>query len=192
MNYLGHIYLSNDNHDLMYANLYGDFVKGTQISHLPLIIQQGIRLHRMIDSYTDQHSGVRELARSLYDFLPKVSGIAIDLYFDHLLAKHWSKFHAHDFVDYLDSFYNHQPDLWEEYHSKFRDFISIMRLRKWLNHYDGFIGLTKMCHGVSAKLSFENKLSNAPNVFEEKETHIISCFEEFMSDVIREFGLENK
>ena len=33
----------------------------------------------------DNHPEVKYLLRNLYPYLPKISGIAIDLYFDHLL-----------------------------------------------------------------------------------------------------------
>jgi len=70
----------------MNANLYGDFVKGRDYSKYPLIIQGGITLHREIDDFIDHHPLVLELLHELYAPLPKVAGIAIDLYFDHLLT----------------------------------------------------------------------------------------------------------
>ena len=45
----------------MYANLHGDFVRGKDFSHLPEKLQEGIRLHRMIDDYIDHHPVVLEL-----------------------------------------------------------------------------------------------------------------------------------
>lgn len=85
MNYLGHIYLSFGDHELATANLFGDFVKGKNLSHLPQEIQVGIRLHRAIDSFTDQHEAVKEILQLIRADLPKVAPIAIDLIFDHLL-----------------------------------------------------------------------------------------------------------
>ena len=51
MNYLGHLYLSGDQKDLMLANLFGDFVKGRDYSYLPQIVQTGVTLHREIDNF---------------------------------------------------------------------------------------------------------------------------------------------
>ena len=50
MNFLGHLYFSYDNHALMIANIFGDFVRGKDLSDYPEIIQKGITLHREIDN----------------------------------------------------------------------------------------------------------------------------------------------
>ena len=81
MNYLGHLFFSNNDLELMYANIYGDFIKGSKLSHHPKIIQKGVKLHRSIDSYIDNHPKVLNLKKTLTKDLPKISGIAIDLYF---------------------------------------------------------------------------------------------------------------
>src|SRR5690554_7679267 len=69
----------------MLANLFGDFVKGKDYTYLPQIIQDGVGLHRQIDDFVDRHPLVSELRLKLYKELPKIAGIAIDLFFDHLL-----------------------------------------------------------------------------------------------------------
>ena len=60
----------------MLANLYGDFVKGSNLEAYTESVQTGIRLHRSIDNFIDTHPDVLELKRLLYEDLPKVSGIA--------------------------------------------------------------------------------------------------------------------
>jgi acyl carrier protein phosphodiesterase len=97
MNFLGHLYFSNNDFELMQANLFGDFVKGKDYTHLPLKLQEGVTLHRKIDHYIDHHPAVLDLVHLLHDDLPKVAAIAVDIYFDHLLAKNWSKFHSIDY-----------------------------------------------------------------------------------------------
>ena len=82
MNFLGHLYFSNNNLDLMVANLFGDFCKGKSYLSYPLQTQKGVLLHREIDSYIDNHVEVVAVRKRLHSILPKVSGIAIDLYFD--------------------------------------------------------------------------------------------------------------
>src|SRR5690554_7004125 len=88
----------------MLANLFGDFVKGKDYTYLPEDVQRGVLLHRQIDDYVDHHPKVTELRLMLYKDLPKIAGIAIDLYFDHLLAKQWKFYHNKNLFDYIDSF----------------------------------------------------------------------------------------
>jgi acyl carrier protein phosphodiesterase len=76
VNYLGHLFFSKNDTELMLANLYGDFVKGSNLEAYTESVQTGIRLHRSIDNFIDTHPDVLELKRLLYEDLPKVSGIA--------------------------------------------------------------------------------------------------------------------
>jgi acyl carrier protein phosphodiesterase len=64
MNFLGHLFFSNNELQLMHANLYGDFVKGKDLSQFDSTIQTGIRLHRKIDSYIDHHPDVLQRSRT--------------------------------------------------------------------------------------------------------------------------------
>lgn len=182
MNFLGHLYFSNNDKDLMLSNLYGDFVRGKDYTHYSAKIQQGITLHRAIDNYIDTHPAVTELRLSLYEFLPKVAGVAIDLYFDHLLARTWELHHEENYFEYLQAFYSHQSELEQEFKPEFANFIFHFRNRKWLDHYPTAFGLQKSCEGVSKRISFDNKLHAAPEIFYLKEAEISQCFDTYMVD----------
>lgn len=184
MNFLGHLFFSNDNPELMYANLYGDFFKGKDPGKYSSLIQSGITLHRNIDYYIDNHPKVINLMHQLYPELPKVTGIAIDLYFDYLLAQNWTHFHPIPYQEFLNKFYDYQPKLWGEYTEEFRLFICQLKKHRWLDYYPTLEGLRKASEGVSSRISFETKLSKASEVYLKHEIEISSCFEIFMQDAI--------
>lgn len=187
MNFLGHLFFSNDDHELMYANLFGDHVKGRDLNAYTPIVKSGIQLHRSIDNFIDHHPEVVKLMHLLYPELPKVTGIAIDLFFDHLLAKNWNKFHSVPFAKFLEDFYHFEPKNWHEYTFDFQQFIQKMRGNKWLNYYPEMYGLQKSCEGVSARISFENELKNAPKSFIKYEEEINACFTIYMREAIPYF-----
>ena len=188
MNYLGHLYFSNDDLQLMQANLFGDFVKGKDLSFFPEKIQEGIILHRKIDSFIDQHPSVKDLFHVLYSDLPKVSGIAVDLYFDHLLAVHWNQFHTREIDVFINEFYT-SVDMSTDYYSpKFQTLLSNMKEYNWLYWYRFPEGLRKACDGVSRRLSFPNELVNAPAIFEKHKFAIEKCFFEYMEDAKNVFS----
>ena len=182
MNFLGHLYFSNDVLDLMIANLFGDSVKGNKYLNYSSKIQQGVLLHRKIDFYIDNHDLVKELRLELYKELPKVAGIAIDLYFDHLLAIHWNSYHYKPFESFLDEFYMHRSKYEVELNIEFRLFLERLREHKWINHYPSLYGLEQVCLGVSKRLSFKNKLPEAPLVFSKHNIKIENVFHQFMND----------
>ena len=75
----------------MIGTLLADFHRGTIGSSLPQPIASAIALHRAVDGHTDRHPAIAR-ARSL--FAPphrRYSGVALDLYFDHCLARDWSR-----------------------------------------------------------------------------------------------------
>jgi len=171
----------------MYANLFGDHVKGSDYSRFPEIVQTGITLHRSIDNYIDHHPVVIELMHKLYPELPKVTGIAIDLFFDHLLAIHWKDYHPEEYFNFLNRFYNFTPQNWDSYSPSFQSLITAMKEKKWMNYYPEFEGLVKASQGVSSRISFPNKLSIASDVFLSHRVEIETCFHAYMEDAITYF-----
>ncbi len=192
MNYLGHLFFSGTDKELMYANLFGDFAKGSDLSAYPDIIQKGIKLHRSIDHFIDNHKEVKKLKKDMYLELPKVSGIAVDLLFDHLLAKYWSCFSNIDYQQYLDDFYKYRVELWDYYPNEFHVFIDNLKKYRWMDVYHQEYGLIKMSEGVSKKISFENKLKNLPDFYNSKLAFIHDVFGVFMADALNHFNISDR
>jgi acyl carrier protein phosphodiesterase len=105
MNYLAHIHLAHLTNTSMLGNFLGDFVKGSDLSHLSIEHQKGVRLHRQIDSYTDGHKEVKALKDIFPKSIRRMSGVVIDIYFDHLLCTHWNAFSNHHLCNLLERFY---------------------------------------------------------------------------------------
>lgn len=92
MNYLAHFHLAWPEEGLVVGGLEGDFFKGPLHDALDQGVARGIRLHRSIDAYTDQHPETGALRRAFPARLRRVSGILIDISFDHFLCRYWSRF----------------------------------------------------------------------------------------------------
>lgn len=105
MNYLAHIHQAHITNTSLLGNFLGDFVKGSDLSHLPDEIVRGIRLHRKIDTFTDNHSVIVELRQTFPKALRRMSGVVVDIYFDHLLCKHWRVFTQYKLEYLLHQFY---------------------------------------------------------------------------------------
>lgn len=160
----------------------GDYVKGKTLDAYPEIIQKGIVLHRTIDDYIDTHPTVLKLLHGLYPLLPKVSGIAVDLYFDHILAKEWRHFHPTELRAFVDQFYSYQPKTSESFPPDYAFMLSKMKEFDWLFHYQDLEGLRRASTGLSRRISFENDLHKAAEVFVLKQDEIEAAFHEFMRD----------
>lgn len=195
MNFLGHLYLSEGNLELMLANLFGDFVKGKDYSYLPPIIQKGVLLHRQIDDFIDRHPLVTDLRLNLYSELPKIAGIAIDLYFDHLLAKNWKHYHPEKLEAFVARFYNYTNDSTNlqfknydfTYPSSFIHLLNMMKKYDWLNKYAHLKGLDESSRALSNRIAFTNDLYKATAVYSAHKEEITHAFEVYMEDAKNKF-----
>ena len=106
MNYLAHIYLSGANIDLRFGNFIADSVPGKKYMDYSGTIQEGILLHRKIDSFTDQHSIFRAHKKLLFEDHGHYSAVLIDMFYDHFLASLWHQYHEQTLEQFSLDFYN--------------------------------------------------------------------------------------
>ena len=92
MNFLAHFHLAWPDEGLIAGGLEGDYYKGPLRGDLPTGLEQGVRLHRAIDAFTDSHPRVEMLRREFPPQLRRYAGILLDLSFDHFLTLHWQEF----------------------------------------------------------------------------------------------------
>jgi len=161
MNFLAHIYLSGENTPLMIGNFMGDFVKGKDYEHFPVTVQQGIHLHRKIDSFTDSNSVVQESKRRLWEKYRHYAGVIIDIYYDHFLAKNWENYHDSALENYTLQFYEimdaNRPDLPD----RVNYVLHHMKRDNWLYQYRTIEGIGKTLDGMSRRTKFDSKMDQA-------------------------------
>jgi acyl carrier protein phosphodiesterase len=76
----------------MVGNLLADFIKGPAADLLPPGVQAGIRQHRAVDAFTDRHPVVMRSIARIGKTWGWFSGIIIDVYYDHVLARDWDRY----------------------------------------------------------------------------------------------------
>lgn len=94
MNYLAHIFLSFANEDLLVGNFMADFIRNKEVEKLSPQVKSGIDLHRMIDSFTDNHELVREGTKRLRLQHGKYAPVVIDILYDFILANNWELYNT--------------------------------------------------------------------------------------------------
>lgn len=101
MNYLFHLYLSADDHELLLGNFMGDFVKGRLGDEHPPRVRQGIVLHRRIDSFAARDEDFRRSRQRLPPSYGLYRGVLVDLFYDHFLAAEWQRWSPFPLPEYL-------------------------------------------------------------------------------------------
>src|SRR5580704_12124651 len=112
MNFLAHIYLSGNNHELMIGNFIADFVKGNKKNDYPDGIRKGIELHRAIDDYTDHHEITGRSKDRLRMKYHKYSGVIVDIYYDHFLAANFAQYSPKTLQQYSEDTYHILKENW--------------------------------------------------------------------------------
>jgi len=82
------------------GNLISDFVKGKKKFDFPPGIQNGITLHRAIDTFTDAHEATKKAKEFFRPHYRLYAGALVDVIFDHFLAGDENEFtetFLHDF-----------------------------------------------------------------------------------------------
>ena len=102
MNFLAHLYLSQNDTNIMIGNFIADHIRGNHYEEFSKEIQQGIFLHREIDTFTDAHEIVRKSKRRLHERYRHYAGVIIDIFYDYFLAKNWSDYSAIPLDVYTD------------------------------------------------------------------------------------------
>jgi len=161
MNLLAHALLAAPDADLMLGSLIGDFVRGRIDPALRREVRAGIALHRSIDAYTDAHE---EIAAARALFAPpfrRYAGILIDVWFDHLLARQWSRYgdgELDDFAARVRALLDLNPTVVPE---RMRTFVAYLHAHDLPAAYrhTGVIG--EVLRGMSRRLTRANPLDEA-------------------------------
>lgn len=164
MNILAHGYLSNRNTDLLIGNFIGDFIKGDPASPRHDLTPgeiAGIRLHRAIDTFTDAHPDVAAVRELLRPRCHKYAGAAVDIFFDHFLAKNFQELTGEPLIEFTLSFYQtlqHNVSRLPPSAARMADY---MIRHDWLTNYQFMEGIDRSLKGVSRRTTYPSGLDTA-------------------------------
>jgi len=106
MNFLAHFFLSCDGPALLTGNFMADFIQNREVKALPPKVQEGVVLHRKIDSFMDTHPLVRQGTRRLHAKHHKYAPVVMDIFYDYFLYQHWDAFHDSAFQPFANHCYD--------------------------------------------------------------------------------------
>jgi acyl carrier protein phosphodiesterase len=183
VNYLAHILLSGENDLILVGNFMGDGVKGSQLDYLHPEVEAGVRLHRAIDSYTDQHPITADGRSRLRPKCGKYAGVVLDMIYDHILAANWV--HYHD--EPLDSFVARKYEVLERniHHmpDRIQYMLPYMIAGDWLGNYANISGLATALNGVSKRAKAGAFIAGSEYILQENTGTFKTEFDQLFSDL---------
>ena len=142
MNFLAHIYLSGDNQLIQIGNFMADGIRGKDYETYSSDIQKGIMLHRAIDTFTDAHPVFRQSTKKLHERYHHYSGVIVDIFYDHFLAKNWQQYSDTPLEDYTAAFYKALEENYDSLSERARRILPTMLRENWLTSYATIEGIS--------------------------------------------------
>lgn len=161
MNFLAHIYLSGTNERIQIGNFMGDGIRGKDYKHYHTDIQLGVLLHRSIDSFTDFHPIFRQSKHRLVPKFNHFSGIIIDMFYDHFLAKEWNMYHHEDLAVFTKRFYRSLENHKDELNIKTRDLLPYLVNQNWLERYAHLTDLQQILKQMDQRFPLKSNMNEA-------------------------------
>ena len=159
MNFLAHLSLAGppaapDYLGRLVGQFIADSVPGRQLDAYPAAVQAGIRAHRAIDTFTDQHPVVRRTtARLRAAGAGKYAGVVADVFMDHFLARNFAEFSAESLPDFTQRVYAALASQQAGFPTPVQRFFPHMVQHNWLLHYVAIEGIARVLLGLSRRAS---------------------------------------
>ncbi|WP_130734520.1 ACP phosphodiesterase [Flavobacterium sp. J27] len=161
MNFLAHIYLSGDNDFIKIGNFMADSIKGDNYNKYQEHIKKGILLHRAIDSFTDLHPVFRKSKHRLHDRYGHYSGVIMDIFYDHFLAKNWLNYSKIPLEKYVFDFYQLLEQHFDILTVRIQKMFPSMVRENWLLSYASIDGIAKILYQMDYRTKFNSKMQYA-------------------------------
>ena len=179
MNHLLHFLLARDDEDLRLGSLLGDIVKG-RVAHYDHDgatprLRTGIQLHRAIDSFSDQHDAVRRSKRRLAPQYGRLSGVIVDVFYDHILARTWPAHHDQPLPVFTQDVYRTLLTNLSRMPEAAHPLVHAMSSQDWLLAYASIDGIANAFRGMSRRTIVARGIADAA-------THLASDYDAFAED----------
>lgn len=160
-----------------------DSIKGNSYLEYPVNVQNGILLHRFIDSYTDSHLAFRSSTSKLHADFSHYSGVLVDIFYDHFLAKNWESFHPTPLEEFAQDFYTFIQDSYNEMTPITQHLFTHMKENNWLMRYTSIEGIEKTLTEMGGRIGRKYKLEQSVNNLVADYDSFYQDFMLFMPDI---------
>jgi len=154
MNWLAHMYLARHSDAAMLGALLGDFAFGSSgLERFGAEEHREVLLHRQVDRYTDTHPVVTALRAAFPEGQRRYAGIALDVYFDHLLARDWPRWSDLPLDAFTARAYAILQRRHDELPARLQAIAPSIRTHDWLGSYAQRASVDRAITRIATRLS---------------------------------------
>lgn len=190
MNWLAHIFISNNSIDFQLGNLLADPLKGRCWEGASRQLQDGFKMHCSIDSFTDSHELVLK-SKSRLGSKGYLKAVIIDVAYDYFLLKNWNYYSKVSLESFINTFYLNANAAIEKYPDHARAFVKRVIDSKLLTSYGSLSGLGMAFQRIDNRLSErilakESAIEYLP-VLQREMTGLEQDFSQFFPQLVEHF-----
>jgi len=184
VNYFAHLVLSQPTLESTVGNLLGDFARGIDQSVLDPAVLAGLNNHRAVDRFTDSYIRATGIKQCFSPARRRFAGIALDVYFDHLLMSHWHEFDARNLGEVIAEFYA-RMDRGQEIMpgSEMRRVTARMISDDWFGSYRDIDSVAEALDRIAMRIRFPNRFDNIIDDIRQNEDLILELFTDFFPEL---------
>jgi acyl carrier protein phosphodiesterase len=185
MNYLAHVFLSHHTPDAIVGAMLGDFVKGRTVEGWNDNVRAAIVLHRAVDRFTDGHPLMLASRALVSAPRRRFAGILVDVFCDHFLARHWSRFHPLPLAQFTQTIYS---ALWSRrsgFPPRLQRILPWMVRDDWLASYAEVGAVDAALRGLARRLRYAKRAGGLASGISELENNYVALERNFIEFVPR-------
>ncbi len=183
MNYLAHSFLTFNDGQIV-GQFLEDFIKNRDRFSFPKDIQDGITLHRAIDTFTDSHPAIHEAKKAFAPLVRLYSGAFVDVAMDYFVANDLSlhslagwKAHSLRVYSVLNAHKQWLPE-------NFKRMLVKMEQDDWLYNYREDWGIKFSIQNVLNKAQYLEKDIPVFEAFLHHKDFLQQCYHDFFPDLM--------
>jgi acyl carrier protein phosphodiesterase len=162
MNYLAHLHLADDTPASRIGSLLPDLLRKRTVEDLDPEVRRGAERHRLVDRLTDTHPAFRTSRRRLGGRHGLFSGILVDVYYDHCLARDWQRHAPEPLASFISRVYGQMLGAPELMPAGMHPLVERMASQDWLGRYATDAGMERVLEGLSQRFARDLRRSFEP------------------------------
>lgn len=183
MNYLAHSFLTFSDGQIV-GQFLEDFIRNKERFSFPKDIQDGITLHRAIDTFTDSHPAIHEAKKVFSPLVRLYSGAFVDVSMDYFVANDLT-------LNSLQGWKNHSLKVYRILNENekwlpenFKRMLVKMEKDDWLYNYREDWGIKFSIQNVLNKAKYLEKDIAVFDAFLQNKDFLRQCYHDFFPDLL--------
>ncbi|MBE0485491.1 ACP phosphodiesterase [Marinobacter sp.] len=184
MNHLAHTFLAPDSPEARVGSILGDFCRGVRLTELPERVLLGVRHHRAVDAFTDQHREVLASKQLFSSQRRRFAGVALDILYDHYLLRHWYRFSPADHRGFVCGVYRELTNHERVMPTAMVNVTRRMVQHDWFGAYEDFENIGYALDRVASRIRFANQFAGIIEEIRANDEQLEARFLRFFPELL--------